>query len=150
MRSATAAGVRCVRASLPYLRTVGAALLFVAAVAVIVLGVRRSEALAMELAMADLMNVPKRAIVGAAVTASLCIAAVGSMVGATAAWLLVRLMVGRVDPDPRSLPAFHGSLAIGPLAGAAALMVASAVAGAVVEFALARRRSPGEVLRAAP
>jgi hypothetical protein len=135
--------------SLPYLRLVGTALLFVSFASIVVLGGRRRTDLALEVALTDKMGMPSRTMASAVVGAAVLLGIVAALIGTVLAGLLVGFMIHRLDPSPRLPPSFSGSLS--PLAIVVAIggVVAVSLAGSLLELHLARRAHIAEVLRGA-
>jgi hypothetical protein len=133
--------------SLPYLRTVGFALLVVALVSIVVLGARRRDDLALEIAMTDRMGIARRTITIAVAGGAVLLGLIGSLIGIVIARQLEIFMIRRLDPGPSFVPGFDGGLSPSAVAVAVGAVVVVSLAGALVEVHGARRARVVEVLR---
>jgi hypothetical protein len=86
--------------SLPYLRLVGTALLFVSFASIVVLGARRRTDLALEVALTDKMGMRRRTMASAVAGAAVLLGIIASLIGMVLAGLLVGFMIHRLDPTP--------------------------------------------------
>jgi hypothetical protein len=135
--------------SLPYLRLVGTALLFVSFASIVVLGARRRTDLALEVALTDKMGMQRRTMASAVAGAAVLLGIIASLIGMVLAGLLVGFMIHRLDPSPGLPPSFSGSLSPMAMFVAIAGVVAVSLAGALFELYVARRTPIAEVLRGA-
>jgi FtsX-like permease family len=135
--------------SLPYLRLVGTALLFVSLASIIVLGARRRADLALELAMTDKMGMRRRTMATAVAGGAALLGIIASLIGIVLARLLVGFMIHRLDPSPAFAPSFSGSLSSSATLVAVAGVVVVSLAAAWLELRGARRARVAEVLRGA-
>ena len=137
------------RLSLPYLRLVGTALLFVSLVSIVVLGSRRRTDLALELALTDKMGMPRRTMAGAVAGGAVLLGVIATFIGIVLARLLVGFMIHRLDPSPAFVPSFSGSLSPTATLVAIASVIVVSLAGAWFELHGARRAPIAGVLRGA-
>jgi len=134
---------------LPYLRFVGTGLLVASTVALVVLGARRRDDLALELAMTRRMAMPLRITVISVVGGSVATALVGAGTGVLLARQLAAFMTPRLDPGPSFAPPLVDHLASSAVLVAATLVLVATVVSTAAELAGARRERVSEVLRAA-
>jgi len=135
--------------SLPYLRTVGIGLLALGLAATVVLGSRRSDALAADLAITRQMGISARTMFTAGAASSMIVAGVAAAVGVVTAAVLALFMIGRLDPAPEFPPHFVGRVSWTSVVVALGASIVAAFAGALLEQRAAVRRPVGEVLRGA-
>jgi hypothetical protein len=135
--------------SLPYLRLVGTALLFVSFASIVVLGSRRRADLALELALTDKMGMRRRTMASAVAGGAVVLGIIATLIGIVLARLLVGFMIHRLDPSPSFTPSFSGSLS--PTATYVAIVgvIVVSLAGSSLELYGARRARIAEVLRGA-
>jgi hypothetical protein len=91
--------------SLPYLRLVGTALLFVSLASIAVLGARRRTDLVLELALTDKMGMRRRTMASAVAGGAVLLGIIATLIGIVLARLLVGFMLHRLDPVPASAAA---------------------------------------------
>jgi putative ABC transport system permease protein len=135
--------------SLPYLRLVGTALLLVSLGSIVVLGARRRNDLALEMALTDKMGMRRRTMATAVASGAVLLGVLASLVGIGLARLLVGFMIHRLDPSPSFAPSFSGSLSPSATFVAIGGVVVVSLVAAWLELRGARRARVSEVLRGA-
>ena len=135
--------------SLPYLRLVGTALLFVSLASIVVLGARRRTDLALELAMTDKMGMKRRTMTSAVAGGAALLGVIATLIGIVLARLLVAFMIHRLDPSPSFAPSFNGSLSPTATMVAVVGVIVVSLLAAWLELHGARRARVAEVLRGA-
>jgi hypothetical protein len=135
--------------ALPYLEAVGITIFMVALLGVVVLGGRRRDEVAVELAMADRMALPRRTMRWASVGGAALLGVAGWAVGTLLGVVVATIMIDRLDPAPQLTPGLATGVSTASIVLALVAVVAVAALGALLEVRNARRVPVAEVLRAA-
>lgn len=135
--------------AMPYLEAVGIAIFVVALLGVAVLGGRRRDELAVELAITERMGLPPRTMRWASVGGAMLLGVAGWAIGTLLAVLVAAIMIDRLDPAPQLVPTFDAGVSTLGIVLALVAVVAVAGLGALLDIRNARRIPVAEVLRAA-